>query len=60
MNEIGGNGPMGAPEMERPELHVKAVAGIFNTDEDPPKGPKTATANYAVTTRRMKKSCKKH
>lgn len=55
--EIGGNGPIGSPEIE--EVPVTAVQGIFDKKDDPPKPAKTATSGYVQTRKYSKKKCHK-
>lgn len=47
----------GEPVPERPDLLATAMPSV-NPEEDPPKGPQTATKNYVIKTKFMKK-CKK-
>jgi hypothetical protein len=50
---------IGEPEKEKPDQLATALHGIHPGGEDPPPGPPTATAPYAIKRKMMKKNCRK-
>ena len=52
LKEIGGNGPMGEPPQQKTDIFMKAMPGIFNRCDDPPRCPKSPLKRFVDPKRR--------